>query len=162
METAAAVQPVTDVHPHLINLCLYECDLRDAVGGTLSIFVPEKWDVCQRRKALSVDCETNCCIYVLQFSEGTIDFCWMYSQKGSHECRCFIYIVCMTLLVNRETDWSFCFLLEAECCYRVSRVCRDITAGLGKSSVLFFFKAQIWQFMSKWEFRLDFPSRALM
>lgn len=108
-------------------------ELRSALGATLSIFVSEKWDVC---KALSVDSETNCCRYVLCFSEGTIDFCWMYSQKGSYECRCFIYIVCMTLLVNRETDWSFCFLLEAECCYKVSRVGRYITVTLGTFSIL--------------------------
>lgn len=33
------------------------------MGGTLSIFVPQKWDVCQGKKALRSD--ANCCIHVL-------------------------------------------------------------------------------------------------
>lgn len=65
METAAAVHSVSEVHLHFINLCLYVRDLGDIVGVTLSISALEKRDVCQRRKALSVDSETNCCIYCM-------------------------------------------------------------------------------------------------
>ncbi len=33
---------------------------------------------------------------VLSFSEGTIDFCWMYSQKGSEGSR-MLSLYCMTI-----------------------------------------------------------------
>lgn len=122
------VQPLSELHPHLINLCLYECDLRATVGGTLSIHVPEEWAV--RHGSLSVGSETNSCIYVLCFSEGTIDLCWMYSQKGSHKSRCFIYIVCMTInrliLVFLVRGW---ILLQS-----LLWACGDITVELGKFS----------------------------
>lgn len=88
-------QSVCEVHPHFFNLRIYECDLRAAVGGTLSIFVPQKWDVCQPRKALRSD--ANCFIHVL-FSEGIIDFLLNVFPKGEP--------LVQTLHDNEQTDIS--------------------------------------------------------
>lgn len=109
-------QSVGKVHPHFFNLCIYKCDLRAAVGGTLSIFVPQKWDV------LCAPTQTASFMYCSQ--RGLLIFCWMYSQKGSHGCRRNVTMNRLILLFLLLRSWM---LLD-------SRVYRDKMIRLEKVS----------------------------
>lgn len=114
------------------SLLTSACAMWAAVGGTLQISVGCV-EASLRRPSWSK-------LLAPSSSEGAIDFWWTRSQRGSHESRCFIYIVRTTLLASKERDWSSCFLLETECCYKASRVSPDITV---RSSLASYFVAFI-------------------
>lgn len=82
------------------------------------------------------------CIHVLFSSEGTIDFCWMYSQMGNLEWMCFIFILSMTK--KKQTDWSFCFLLKGTEGVPKTQGCAGMNL-LGKVASV--------QSVSKWQIR---------
>ena len=102
METAAEVHSVSEVHLHLINLCLRVCDLRDVVGG--------REEPCQ-----SLHQRTRMCVSVERLSlytlKQTVSYMYCTSQRellisvrctpkrGSKSAYAFFYVVCMALLV---------------------------------------------------------------
>ena len=81
--------------------------------------------MCVSAERFSADSETNCCSHIMRLSQGNIDFCGMYSQG---ELRVLMLSLCWWMTIN---GLILCFLLEAQCCYKVPRVCTDRTGGSG-------------------------------